>query len=147
MGAARWPGTDVLAAGLLLGGPASVRANDPNAITDPFYPFQWPLDNIGQDYPFGCDPNSTCESGTPGADLHWAESYAAGVTGDGVILALAAPCLNCTAPLTYGPTVKCLNPDIVSRLWVNPGDVMGWQNPPTVAIYDTETNSAEIVTL
>lgn len=32
-------------------------------------------------------------------------------------------------------------------LWVNPGDVMGWQNPPTVAIYDTETNSANIVTL
>ena len=32
-------------------------------------------------------------------------------------------------------------------LWLNPGDVMGWQNPPTVAIYDSSTNDAEIVPL
>ena len=32
-------------------------------------------------------------------------------------------------------------------LWVNPGDVMGWQNPPTVAVYDTGTNSVEIIAL
>jgi hypothetical protein len=32
-------------------------------------------------------------------------------------------------------------------LWVNPGDVMGWRNPPTVAIYDSGANRADIVAL
>lgn len=32
-----------------------------------------------------------------------------------------------------------------SCLWLNPGEVLGWQGPPTCAIYDTATNSAEIV--
>lgn len=32
-------------------------------------------------------------------------------------------------------------------LWLNPGDVMGWQNPPTVAVYDCAAGSAEIVAL
>ncbi len=32
-------------------------------------------------------------------------------------------------------------------LWVNPGEVLGWQGNPTCAIYDTATNSAEIISL
>jgi uncharacterized protein len=32
-------------------------------------------------------------------------------------------------------------------LWLNPGEVMGWKGTPTVAIYDTATNQAEIVGL
>ena len=32
-------------------------------------------------------------------------------------------------------------------LWLNPGDVMGWQNPPTAAIYDSSTGEAEIARL
>ena len=32
-------------------------------------------------------------------------------------------------------------------LWLNPGEIMGWKGRPTCAIYDTETNTAEIVEL
>jgi putative phosphoesterase len=32
-------------------------------------------------------------------------------------------------------------------LWLNPGEILGWKGNPTCAIYDTSTNSAEIVTL
>ncbi|MCB0166845.1 MAG: metallophosphoesterase family protein, partial [Anaerolineae bacterium] len=32
-------------------------------------------------------------------------------------------------------------------LWVNPGEVLGWKGSPTCAIYDTDTNSAEIIAL
>lgn len=32
-------------------------------------------------------------------------------------------------------------------LWVNPGEVLGWRGGPSCAIYDTETNSAEIIRL
>lgn len=30
-------------------------------------------------------------------------------------------------------------------LWLNPGEVLGWKGPATCALYDTTTNSAEIV--
>jgi len=32
-------------------------------------------------------------------------------------------------------------------LWLNPGEILGWQGPATCAIYNTATNSAEIITL
>ena len=32
-------------------------------------------------------------------------------------------------------------------LWINPGEVLGWKGKPTCAIYNTETNSAEIISL
>ncbi len=32
-------------------------------------------------------------------------------------------------------------------LWLNPGEVMGWKGEPTCAVYDTATNSAEIIHL
>lgn len=32
-------------------------------------------------------------------------------------------------------------------LWLNPGEILGWQGNPTCAIYDTTTNSAEIIPL
>ncbi len=32
-------------------------------------------------------------------------------------------------------------------LWLNPGEVLGWKGKATCAVYDTETNSAEILTL
>jgi putative phosphoesterase len=32
-------------------------------------------------------------------------------------------------------------------LWLNPGEILGWQGPATCAIYDTTTNSATILTL
>jgi putative phosphoesterase len=30
-------------------------------------------------------------------------------------------------------------------LWVNPGEVLGWNGPATCAIYDTATNAVEII--
>lgn len=30
-------------------------------------------------------------------------------------------------------------------LWVNPGEILGWRGQPTCAIYNTTTNTAEIV--
>jgi putative phosphoesterase len=32
-------------------------------------------------------------------------------------------------------------------LWVNPGEVLGWQGPPTCAIYNTATNAVESITI
>ena len=32
-------------------------------------------------------------------------------------------------------------------LWLNPGEVMGWQGRSTCALYDTSTNTAEIIDL
>ena len=32
-------------------------------------------------------------------------------------------------------------------LWLNPGEVMGWQGRATCALYDTATNTAEIIEL
>lgn len=32
-------------------------------------------------------------------------------------------------------------------LWLNPGDVMGWKGRGTYAVYDTDANQAEIITL
>ena len=32
-------------------------------------------------------------------------------------------------------------------LWLNPGEVMGWKGKATIAVYDTDSNSAEIITL
>lgn len=32
-------------------------------------------------------------------------------------------------------------------LWLNPGEILGWQGPPTCALYNTETNSAEIISI
>jgi hypothetical protein len=32
-------------------------------------------------------------------------------------------------------------------LWLNPGEVLGWKGTATCAVYDTEENTAEIVTL
>jgi putative phosphoesterase len=32
-------------------------------------------------------------------------------------------------------------------LWLNPGEILGWQGTPTCAIYNTETNQAETITI
>ncbi len=32
-------------------------------------------------------------------------------------------------------------------LWLNPGELLGWQGAPTCVIYNTDTNSAEFVSL
>jgi putative phosphoesterase len=32
-------------------------------------------------------------------------------------------------------------------LWLNPGEVMGWKGPPTCALYDTRTHTAETLFL
>lgn len=32
-------------------------------------------------------------------------------------------------------------------LWLNPGEVLGWKDKATCAVYDTATNSAEIITI
>jgi len=32
-------------------------------------------------------------------------------------------------------------------LWLSPGEVLGWTGNPTIAIYDTETNTARIIGL
>jgi putative phosphoesterase len=32
-------------------------------------------------------------------------------------------------------------------LWVNPGDILGWKAKPSCAVYDTATNSVEMVTI
>jgi putative phosphoesterase len=32
-------------------------------------------------------------------------------------------------------------------LWVNPGEILGWQGDPTCVIYNTATNSAEFITV
>jgi hypothetical protein len=112
-----------LLASLLAGGPPSARASEPN---DPSFPYQWPLNNTGQLFPEGCDPNSTCLQGTPDADIDWLEAYEAGVTGDEVIIAIGSPCSDCGgSPVGLGPTVICGNPDLAGRLWVNPGESGG----------------------
>jgi hypothetical protein len=113
-------------AGLLATGSPRSGAAEPN---DPLYPFQWPLDNTGQLYPWGCDPNSTCVQGTPDADIDWREAWEAGASGSGVIVAVGSPCSDCTEldgdGLEFGPTVKCQNGDLAGRLWVNPGESGG----------------------
>lgn len=30
-------------------------------------------------------------------------------------------------------------------LWVNPGEVLGWKGPPTVFVWDTDTNAGSVV--
>ncbi|HMQ51998.1 MAG TPA: metallophosphoesterase [Anaerolineae bacterium] len=30
-------------------------------------------------------------------------------------------------------------------LWLNPGEILGWQGPPTCAIYNTDSHTAEII--
>jgi len=32
-------------------------------------------------------------------------------------------------------------------LWLNPGEILGWKGAPTCAVYDTATNTAELLTL
>lgn len=32
-------------------------------------------------------------------------------------------------------------------LWLNPGEILAWKGPATCAIYNTSTNSAEVVTI
>lgn len=46
-----------------------------------------------------------------------------------------------------GHTHQTHQEQIGSCLWVNPGEVLGWKGTPTCAIYNTETNSAEIIPL
>ena len=44
-----------------------------------------------------------------------------------------------------GHTHEAHRERIDNCLWMSPGDVMGWKGQATCAIYDTATNSAEIV--
>jgi len=46
-----------------------------------------------------------------------------------------------------GHTHEAHNTVINDTLWVNPGEIMGWKGSPTLAIYDCNTNTAEIVTI
>jgi hypothetical protein len=100
---------------LLPSGGVRAETPDPNSIPDTFFPFQWPLHNTGQLYPRFCDPNSTCLQGTPDADIDWLETYTRGVSGQGVVIALATP--------SSFPTVRCLNGQVQPQLWENPGEV------------------------
>ena len=36
---------------------------------------------------------------------------------------------------------------IADCLWVNPGEILGWKGDPTCVIYNTQTNTAEFVTV
>jgi hypothetical protein len=118
-----------LLSGALAALPGGAGAADPNAITDPDYPFQWPLNNVGQTFPPNCetDPsNGFCRTATADADIDWAEAYAAGATGAGVVIALGSPCVASGGTCgSMGPTVSCDHPDLVGRLWVNPGESGG----------------------
>jgi hypothetical protein len=105
--------------GLAVRGPWAALG-DAAQISDPQYVNQWQLNNTGQDFPAGCIPGSTCLQGTPDADIDWAEAFDLGFTGQGVIIAIAAP--------SATPTVKCVHPELVDRLWEDPGSpgVNGW---------------------
>jgi putative phosphoesterase len=46
-----------------------------------------------------------------------------------------------------GHTHEAREERIVGCLWVNPGDILGWKGQPSCAVYDTATNSVEIVTI
>ena len=46
-----------------------------------------------------------------------------------------------------GHTHKLHQERIGDCLWVNPGEVLGWQGQATCALYDTTTNAVEIVTI
>jgi hypothetical protein len=81
----------------------SAWAVDPNAIPDPLFASQWPLHNVGQ------------SSGTPDADIDWLEAHEAGVSGQGVVVAIGTP--------GSFPTVRCLNSQILPQLWQNPGEI------------------------
>jgi putative phosphoesterase len=46
-----------------------------------------------------------------------------------------------------GHTHEAHEERIVGCLWVNPGDILGWKGQPSCAVYDTATNSVEMVTI
>ena len=46
-----------------------------------------------------------------------------------------------------GHTHELYEERIGSCLWLNPGEVLGWKGRATCALYDTETNTAEIIDL
>ncbi len=80
-------------------------------LDDPDYAAQWPLENSGQPWPTGCAPGS-CGLTTPDADIDWGLAYDAGLTGQGVTIAIGTP--------TGDPAVWCDDPDLAPRL------VPGW---------------------
>jgi hypothetical protein len=47
----------------------------------------------------------------------------------------------------HGHTHTARKEKINSTLLINPGEIMGWRNPPSYAIYDTETNEVEMIKL
>ncbi len=47
----------------------------------------------------------------------------------------------------YGHTHNADLERVGDCLRLNPGDIMGWRNPASMAFYDTETNDAEVVIL
>jgi hypothetical protein len=93
--------TWIALAALLPSGAA--RALQWGDVTDPVFASQWPLHNVGQ------------SSGTRDADIDWLEAYAAGVSGEGVVIAIGTP--------GSFPSVHCLNGQILPRLWLNSGEV------------------------
>jgi putative phosphoesterase len=44
-----------------------------------------------------------------------------------------------------GHTHEARQERIGGCLWVNPGDILGWKNKPSCAVYDTAANSVDIV--
>ena len=73
---------------------------------DPGFPWQWDLENTGQPIRPGAS-----ERGTPGADIDAVEAFAAGHTGQGVILAVIGQ------GLTYEGS------GLEPVLWKNPGEI------------------------
>ena len=73
--------------------------------SDPDFDGQWALENRGQ--PAG----SASEKGTPDADLDGVEAFAAGYTGQGVVIALV------------GQGFEYRGSDVEAALWQNPGEI------------------------
>jgi hypothetical protein len=51
------------------------------------------------------------------------------------------------AAVFSGHTHRLHQEQIGRCLWVNPGEILGWQGPATCAVYNTAANTVEIITL
>lgn len=55
--------------------------------------------------------------------------------------------VSCYQAVFSGHTHAVHEERIGGCLWLNPGEVMGWQGRATCALYDTIANTAEIIEL
>jgi len=77
---------------------------------DPLYPLQWPLNNIGQDYPITRDQNS---SGTPDCDVNAPEAWDGHTSSPQVIVAVVDTGVDYT------------HRDLQGNIWVNEVELNG----------------------